>query len=197
LAHSPSVDLYAPAYNHARAITPLLDNPLEGPVYLRSQRANNAQSRESQLNAFDRNDVEIDVISDVASTTGHTSAAAPAAKPGPQKRDLIAGLVVTATAELGEKIRFYQNAAGAILGPFDSWLVIRGMETLTLRNNATGEEKTVPAKALFVYIGTKPGTDWLNSVPVAGPMSAGRKYSLRSPQAAARCGSTTCSAWRS
>jgi len=47
--------------------------------------------------------------------------------------DLIAGLVVTATAELGEKIRFYQNAAGAILGPFDSWLVIRGMETLSLR----------------------------------------------------------------
>jgi cysteine-S-conjugate beta-lyase len=47
--------------------------------------------------------------------------------------DLIAGLVVTATEELGEKIRFYQNATGAILGPFDSWLVIRGMETLTLR----------------------------------------------------------------
>jgi cystathionine beta-lyase len=47
--------------------------------------------------------------------------------------DLIAGIVVTASEELGEKIRFYQNAAGAILGPFDSWLVIRGMETLTLR----------------------------------------------------------------
>ena len=47
--------------------------------------------------------------------------------------DLIAGLVVTATGELGEQIRFYQNAAGAILGPFDSWLVIRGMETLSLR----------------------------------------------------------------
>jgi cystathionine beta-lyase len=47
--------------------------------------------------------------------------------------DLIAGMVVTATEELGEKIRFYQNATGAILGPFDSWLVIRGMETLTLR----------------------------------------------------------------
>ncbi len=47
--------------------------------------------------------------------------------------DLIAGLVVTATSDLGEQIRFYQNAAGAILGPFDSWLVIRGMETLSLR----------------------------------------------------------------
>jgi cystathionine beta-lyase/cystathionine gamma-synthase len=47
--------------------------------------------------------------------------------------DLIAGLVVTKTAELGEKIKFIQNASGAILGPFDSWLVIRGIETLNLR----------------------------------------------------------------
>jgi cystathionine beta-lyase len=47
--------------------------------------------------------------------------------------DLIAGLVVTATEELGTKIKFIQNASGAILGPFDSWLVIRGIETLSLR----------------------------------------------------------------
>src|SRR6185437_12048137 len=47
--------------------------------------------------------------------------------------DLIAGLVVTASQELGEKIKFYQNACGSILGPFDSWLVIRGLETLHLR----------------------------------------------------------------
>lgn len=47
--------------------------------------------------------------------------------------DLIAGLVVTNTTELGEKIKFIQNASGAILAPFDSWLVIRGIETLPLR----------------------------------------------------------------
>ena len=47
--------------------------------------------------------------------------------------DLIAGIVVTANTELGEKIKFIQNASGAILSPFDSWLVIRGIETLTLR----------------------------------------------------------------
>lgn len=47
--------------------------------------------------------------------------------------DLIAGLVVTKTPELGDKIKFIQNASGAILGPFDSWLVIRGIETLNLR----------------------------------------------------------------
>lgn len=47
--------------------------------------------------------------------------------------DLIAGLVVTKSKELGEKIKFIQNASGAILAPFDSWLVIRGIETLSLR----------------------------------------------------------------
>jgi cystathionine beta-lyase len=47
--------------------------------------------------------------------------------------DLIAGLVVTKDAELGAKIKFIQNASGAILAPFDSWLVIRGIETLHLR----------------------------------------------------------------
>jgi cystathionine beta-lyase len=47
--------------------------------------------------------------------------------------DLIAGLVVTRDKEVGEKIKFIQNASGAILSPFDSWLVIRGIETLPLR----------------------------------------------------------------
>ncbi len=47
--------------------------------------------------------------------------------------DLIAGLVVTKTRELGERIKFIQNASGAILSPHDSWLVIRGVETLYLR----------------------------------------------------------------
>ncbi len=47
--------------------------------------------------------------------------------------DLIAGLVVTNSEELGAKIKFIQNASGAILAPFDSWLVIRGIETLALR----------------------------------------------------------------
>ncbi|HUP12043.1 MAG TPA: PLP-dependent transferase, partial [Niastella sp.] len=47
--------------------------------------------------------------------------------------DLIAGIVITKDKELGDKIKFYQNACGAILAPFDSWLVIRGIETLHLR----------------------------------------------------------------
>jgi cystathionine beta-lyase len=47
--------------------------------------------------------------------------------------DLIAGIVIAKEKNLGEKIKFLQNATGAILGPFDSWLVIRGIETLHLR----------------------------------------------------------------
>lgn len=47
--------------------------------------------------------------------------------------DLIAGLVVTKDAALGAKIKYLQNACGNVLGPFDSWLVIRGIETLHLR----------------------------------------------------------------
>ena len=43
--------------------------------------------------------------------------------------DLIAGIVICRTQELGDKIKFIQNASGAILSPNDSWLVIRGLET--------------------------------------------------------------------
>lgn len=56
--------------------------------------------------------------------------------------DLIAGLVVTADDALGEKIKFIQNASGAILAPFDSWLVIRGIETLPLRVKQHTENAT-------------------------------------------------------
>jgi cystathionine beta-lyase len=47
--------------------------------------------------------------------------------------DLIAGCVVTRDKALGDEIKFIQNACGAILSPFDSWLLIRGIETLPLR----------------------------------------------------------------
>lgn len=47
--------------------------------------------------------------------------------------DVVAGLIVTKSAELGEKLHFLQNAIGGILGPHDSWLLMRGMKTLGLR----------------------------------------------------------------
>jgi cystathionine beta-lyase/cystathionine gamma-synthase len=47
--------------------------------------------------------------------------------------DLVAGLVVTKTQGLSEKIKFIQNASGGVLGPWDCFLTIRGIETLELR----------------------------------------------------------------
>lgn len=47
--------------------------------------------------------------------------------------DVVAGAVVAATPALAERIGFIQNAVGAILGPQDSWLVLRGLKTLALR----------------------------------------------------------------
>jgi cystathionine gamma-synthase/cystathionine beta-lyase len=47
--------------------------------------------------------------------------------------DVVAGIAITAKPELAEKIGFMQNAAGAILGPQDSWLLLRGLKTLPLR----------------------------------------------------------------
>ena len=47
--------------------------------------------------------------------------------------DSIGGVVVTNSLELSERLHFIQNAAGAILSPMDSWLVLRGTKTLHLR----------------------------------------------------------------
>ncbi|SNX52736.1 bifunctional cystathionine gamma-lyase/homocysteine desulfhydrase [Thermoanaerobacterium sp. RBIITD] len=47
--------------------------------------------------------------------------------------DVVAGLVVVNSEELAHKIHFLQNAIGGILGPQDSYLVIRGIKTLSVR----------------------------------------------------------------
>ncbi len=47
--------------------------------------------------------------------------------------DLVAGLAVTRDRELGERLAALQNAAGAVPGPQDCWLLMRGMKTLALR----------------------------------------------------------------
>jgi cystathionine gamma-lyase len=47
--------------------------------------------------------------------------------------DLVGGGVVLSDSALYEKVRFAQNAAGAVPGPFDSWLVLRGIKTLAVR----------------------------------------------------------------
>lgn len=53
--------------------------------------------------------------------------------------DVIGGLVVVSDDDLHERLRFLQNAAGAVPGPWDSWLVLRGTKTLHLRMRAHNE----------------------------------------------------------
>lgn len=47
--------------------------------------------------------------------------------------DVVAGLVVTGDPTIAEKLTYLQNAIGSVLGPFDSFLVLRGIKTLALR----------------------------------------------------------------
>ena len=47
--------------------------------------------------------------------------------------DVIGGVMVLREAELGERMAFLQNAVGAVPGPFDSFLILRGLKTLHLR----------------------------------------------------------------
>jgi cystathionine beta-lyase/cystathionine gamma-synthase len=47
--------------------------------------------------------------------------------------DLVAGIVVVKDEALGEKLHFIQNSTGGVLGPFDSFLLIRGIKTLGVR----------------------------------------------------------------
>lgn len=78
--------------------------------------------------------------------------------------DVIAGVaVVGANAELAERLGFLQNAVGAILGPFDSFLALRGLKTLPLRmarhcDNALTIAQWLeghPAAARVIYPGLK------------------------------------------
>jgi len=47
--------------------------------------------------------------------------------------DVVGGALVVRDDDLAEELRFHQNAIGGVAGPFDSWLVLRGLRTLSLR----------------------------------------------------------------
>jgi len=47
--------------------------------------------------------------------------------------DVVGGALVVADAALGERLAYLQNASGAVPGPFDCWLVLRGLKTLAVR----------------------------------------------------------------
>ena len=65
--------------------------------------------------------------------------------------DVIAGLVTTRHKELAEQIGFYQNAIGAVLGPQDSWLLQRGIKTLSVRMEEHQKNAFAVADFLFSH----------------------------------------------
>ncbi|WP_136525604.1 trans-sulfuration enzyme family protein [Geomonas ferrireducens] len=67
--------------------------------------------------------------------------------------DTVCGLVAVKDAALAEKVYFHQNGAGAVLGPQDSWLTIRGIKTLTIRMERQQEN----AIALASWLKDHPG----------------------------------------
>ena len=62
--------------------------------------------------------------------------------------DLCAGVLVARDEELGEKLYFLQNSTGAILPPFDCWLLLRSLKTLTLRISQHCQNAMIVAKWL-------------------------------------------------
>jgi cystathionine gamma-lyase len=62
--------------------------------------------------------------------------------------DVIGGVVVTGSPELGERLGFLQNAVGAVPSPFDSFLVTRGLKTLHLRMQRHSENAMAIAQRL-------------------------------------------------
>jgi cystathionine beta-lyase/cystathionine gamma-synthase len=62
--------------------------------------------------------------------------------------DVVGGAIITNDDGLAERLRYVQNAAGGVPGPFDSWLVLRGIKTLALRMRQHGENALAVARFL-------------------------------------------------
>lgn len=62
--------------------------------------------------------------------------------------DVIGGALVVNDAELHETLKFHQNAAGGVPGPFDAWLTLRGIKTLSVRMRQHAENAMSVARFL-------------------------------------------------
>ena len=69
--------------------------------------------------------------------------------------DVVGGAVVTTTDELTEQMQFLLNALGTCAGPFDCWLVLRGIETLAVRMRQHQENATAVADYLYKHPAVK------------------------------------------
>ncbi|NMO16645.1 aminotransferase class I/II-fold pyridoxal phosphate-dependent enzyme [Pyxidicoccus fallax] len=81
--------------------------------------------------------------------------------------DVVAGALVVKDAELGERLAYVQNGIGAILGPQDAYLVIRGLKTLALRM----ERHQANARQVAEWLGTHPLVDRVFYPGVGGMLS--------------------------
>lgn len=65
--------------------------------------------------------------------------------------DVIGGAVVVTDPSIAEQLAFHQNAMGSVPGPFDSWLVLRGIKTLAVRMDRHCSNAEVVAKMLVEH----------------------------------------------
>jgi cystathionine beta-lyase/cystathionine gamma-synthase len=65
--------------------------------------------------------------------------------------DGVGGAAILNDEALAERLKFLQNAAGAVLGPFDSWLVLRGVKTLAVRMRQHNENGMAIARFLATH----------------------------------------------
>jgi cystathionine gamma-lyase len=72
--------------------------------------------------------------------------------------DVVGGAVVTSNPDFYEGMKFYQNAAGGVPGPFDSWIVLRGLKTLAVRMRQHEEN----ALAVAQYLEGHPEVETVN-----------------------------------
>jgi cystathionine gamma-synthase len=87
--------------------------------------------------------------------------------------DTLSGFIATNREDLSEKMKFIQKSIGAVLAPFDSWLILRGIKTLAVRMDKQQENALIIA-------------EWLKTVPVIDkvfyvglPEHEGHKISLK------------------
>jgi cystathionine beta-lyase/cystathionine gamma-synthase len=66
--------------------------------------------------------------------------------------DVLSGIVVLKENKLAEELHFIQNSTGGVLGPFDSWLLLRGLKTLGLRMDRHSQN----AREVATWLRTRP-----------------------------------------
>ncbi len=69
--------------------------------------------------------------------------------------DVVGGALVASDPSLLERLRFFENAAGPIAGPFDAWLVLRGLKTLGVRM----DRHSTNAAAIAAFLEADPRVD--------------------------------------